>query len=196
MYKVTTYSNGEEEKNCSYSVISKLIVHVRLEGFKAVTLQNAVFWDYTPCGSYEKQHFGGTCRLHHQVGTNQQLDTALAVTNNWSTLRRARWRHNPEDGMRHNSACWIMMQYEIFGEALVLWRLHMYDHYKGCCRQRGQVQIARVTDVALFEQEARGIANLQTLTRHFASCCDTLNSPWNKVLSPPLVITLPPIWFL
>jgi hypothetical protein len=33
---------------------------VRFEVFTAVTLQNAVFWDVTPCGSCKNRRFGGT----------------------------------------------------------------------------------------------------------------------------------------
>jgi hypothetical protein len=34
--------------------------YVRFEGFAAVTLKNAVFWDVTPCGSSKNRRFGGT----------------------------------------------------------------------------------------------------------------------------------------
>jgi hypothetical protein len=34
--------------------------YVRFEVFTAVTMKNGVFWDVTPCGSCNNQHFGGT----------------------------------------------------------------------------------------------------------------------------------------
>jgi hypothetical protein len=33
--------------------------YVRFEVFAAVTMNNTVFWDVTPCGSYRNQSFGG-----------------------------------------------------------------------------------------------------------------------------------------
>jgi hypothetical protein len=37
----------------------------------AVTVQNGVFWDVTPCGSCKNRRFGGTQRLHHQDDKNR-----------------------------------------------------------------------------------------------------------------------------
>jgi hypothetical protein len=34
--------------------------HVRFEIFTAVTMNNVVFWDVTPCGSCKNRRFGGT----------------------------------------------------------------------------------------------------------------------------------------
>jgi hypothetical protein len=31
----------------------------------AVTMNNAVFWDVTPCGSYKNRCLGGTYHHHH-----------------------------------------------------------------------------------------------------------------------------------
>jgi hypothetical protein len=43
-----------------YSMLGKpTFLHVRFEGFTAVTMKNGVFWDVTPCGS-RKNCFGGT----------------------------------------------------------------------------------------------------------------------------------------
>jgi hypothetical protein len=35
-------------------------IHVRLEVFTAVTMQNGVFWDVMPRGSCKNRRFGGT----------------------------------------------------------------------------------------------------------------------------------------
>jgi hypothetical protein len=55
---------------------------VRFEVLTAVTMQNAVFRDITPCGSCKNRSFGGTHLVHHQgnkdrkarnnVSSNQQ----------------------------------------------------------------------------------------------------------------------------
>jgi hypothetical protein len=50
---------------------AKLLIHVRFEGFTAVTMKNGVFWDVTPCGSCKNRRFGGTWRLPHQGDRNQ-----------------------------------------------------------------------------------------------------------------------------
>jgi hypothetical protein len=39
---------------------------VRFEVFTAVTMNNGVFLDVTPCGSCKNRRFGGTYRLLHQ----------------------------------------------------------------------------------------------------------------------------------
>jgi hypothetical protein len=36
-----------------------------------IYLENAVFWDVTPCGSCKNRRFEGTWRLHHQGEKNQ-----------------------------------------------------------------------------------------------------------------------------
>jgi hypothetical protein len=38
----------------------KTLQDVRFEVFTAVTMNNGVFWDVTPCGSCKNQRFGGT----------------------------------------------------------------------------------------------------------------------------------------
>jgi hypothetical protein len=38
----------------------------------AVTMQNAVLWDVTPCGSCKNRRFGGMERLYHQGDKNQR----------------------------------------------------------------------------------------------------------------------------
>jgi hypothetical protein len=62
--------------------------YVRFEVFTAVTMQNGVFWDVTPCGSCKNRRFGGTKRPLHQGDKNRRLGTTLAVTSNRRTLRR------------------------------------------------------------------------------------------------------------
>jgi hypothetical protein len=42
------------------------------DGFTAVTMKNAVFWNVTPCGSCKNRCFGRTDCLHHQGGTSQR----------------------------------------------------------------------------------------------------------------------------
>jgi hypothetical protein len=44
---------------------------VRFEVFTAVTMDNGVFWDVTPCGSCKNRRFGGTHRLLHQGDKNR-----------------------------------------------------------------------------------------------------------------------------
>jgi hypothetical protein len=39
---------------------SNYIYSVRFEVFTAVTMNNGVFWDATPCGSCQNRRFGGT----------------------------------------------------------------------------------------------------------------------------------------
>jgi hypothetical protein len=41
---------------------------VRFEFFTAVTMKNAVFWDFTQCGSCKNRPFGGTHRHNLQGG--------------------------------------------------------------------------------------------------------------------------------
>jgi hypothetical protein len=44
--------------------------YVRFEGFTAVNMKNAVFFDVTPFGSCKNQSFGGPHYLHHQGDKN------------------------------------------------------------------------------------------------------------------------------
>jgi hypothetical protein len=46
----------------SISIINKI---------KHVTMKNGVFWDITPCGSWNNRRFGGTYHLLHQVDKNR-----------------------------------------------------------------------------------------------------------------------------
>jgi hypothetical protein len=50
-----------------------LLEIVRFEGFTAMTMKNAVFWDVAPCGSCKSRRFGGTCHLHLQ-GIRRMLE--------------------------------------------------------------------------------------------------------------------------
>jgi hypothetical protein len=47
-------------------------IHVKFEVFTAVAMNNAAFWDVTPCAFCNNQSFGGVNRLHHQVDKNQR----------------------------------------------------------------------------------------------------------------------------
>jgi hypothetical protein len=44
---------------------------VIFEGFAAVTMKNAVFWDVTPRGSCQNRRFGGTLRIRRQSDKNR-----------------------------------------------------------------------------------------------------------------------------
>jgi hypothetical protein len=46
--------------------------YVRFEVFKAMAINNAVFWDVSLCGSCKNRRFGGTYRLHHQGDRNRR----------------------------------------------------------------------------------------------------------------------------
>jgi hypothetical protein len=54
----------------------RLKENVRFEDFTPVTMNNAVFWDVSPCTSCVNRRFGGT-----------------------SVYTRSTWRHIPEDGI-------------------------------------------------------------------------------------------------
>jgi hypothetical protein len=86
--------------------------YVRFEVFAEVTMRNAVFWDFTPCGSCKNLRFGGKYRVRHQSGRNQrarnvssnkQLKHAAKVIFPFQTsvLITATRRHIPEDSNRH-----------------------------------------------------------------------------------------------
>jgi hypothetical protein len=51
---------------------SSQLMLVRFEVFTAVTMENAVFWDVTQCGSCKNRRFGGTHHLHHQGDENRR----------------------------------------------------------------------------------------------------------------------------
>jgi hypothetical protein len=56
------------------SSVQTLVSGVRFEVFTAVTMENGVFWDVTPCGSCKNRHFGGTwCFFAACVGCYLQL---------------------------------------------------------------------------------------------------------------------------
>jgi hypothetical protein len=50
-------------------------------------MKNAVFWDFTPCGSCKNRRLRETFRLHHQGERIDELGTKLGVTSNWSKQR-------------------------------------------------------------------------------------------------------------
>jgi hypothetical protein len=43
---------------------------IGFEVYKAVTMNNTVFWDLSPCGLIISRRFGVTCRLHLQAKRN------------------------------------------------------------------------------------------------------------------------------
>jgi hypothetical protein len=51
-------------------------------------MENEVFGDSTPYGSYKNRYFGGTIASIIRVTRIIELEATLAVTNNRSTLRR------------------------------------------------------------------------------------------------------------
>jgi hypothetical protein len=44
--------------------------YVRLEDFTVVNMNNAIYWDVTPCGYCKNRHFAGTYCLYHQGDKN------------------------------------------------------------------------------------------------------------------------------
>jgi hypothetical protein len=56
---------------CGYNGLPGALIYIEVAGFvrfkvlMAVTINNAVFLDVTPCGSCENRHFEGMYRLHH-----------------------------------------------------------------------------------------------------------------------------------
>jgi hypothetical protein len=63
------------QENPHYSIIFVLcwtiLRSVRFEVFTAVTMNNAVFWDVTPCGCCKNRRLGGNYRLHQQGAKNR-----------------------------------------------------------------------------------------------------------------------------
>jgi hypothetical protein len=84
---------------------------VRFEVFTAVTMQNSVFWDVTPCGSCKSRRFGGTwsCVRRLLVAASVVPSSPIFATLmkeapgsfETSVLTRATWRNNPEDTILH-----------------------------------------------------------------------------------------------
>jgi hypothetical protein len=46
-------------------------IYARCDVFTAVIMNNAVFWEVTPCGSCKYRCFGGTYLLHHPGDKNR-----------------------------------------------------------------------------------------------------------------------------
>jgi hypothetical protein len=71
------------------------------------SVNNAVFWDVTPRGSCKNWRSEERITPIIKVKRIRELGTTLAVTSNWSTLRRTSvltrvtGRHIPEDGILH-----------------------------------------------------------------------------------------------
>jgi hypothetical protein len=56
-----------------------------------VTMNNAVLWDVTPCGSCNNQRFGVTYPLHHQGEKISKLRTSVtskSIPRSWATSRK------------------------------------------------------------------------------------------------------------
>jgi hypothetical protein len=63
-------NNASQQQSPFYATFSKQPhkfkhYELRFEVFMVVTMKNAIFWDFTWCGSCKNQHFGGAYRLHH-----------------------------------------------------------------------------------------------------------------------------------
>jgi hypothetical protein len=67
------------------------MAYVRFEGFMAVAMKSAIFWDVTRCGSYKNRRFRGMHCLHHQDGEKQWARNSCS--NNWLLIRTAK-KHN------------------------------------------------------------------------------------------------------
>jgi hypothetical protein len=79
----------------------------RIEIFTLVTMKSVILRDVVPCNSYRNRRFGGTYRLHHQGGKNQQAKNNVRIMmmeatyySEMSVLTRDPRRHIPEDGIR------------------------------------------------------------------------------------------------
>jgi hypothetical protein len=99
--------------NCSSLTtgLQNLHSHVRFEVFTAVTMNNSVFWDVTPCKSCVKRRLGGAYHLHLQLNLQPpaQAGSSLADfftlkmeeihSSETSVYTRSTQRHIPEDGI-------------------------------------------------------------------------------------------------
>jgi hypothetical protein len=92
-------------------------------------MKNAVYWDVTPCGSWENQRFGGTCLLHHQcelLVTANVVPSSLILfilmmvairSSETSVLSRAERRHIQEEGILLNAiqfVNWKLRYWQIY----------------------------------------------------------------------------------
>jgi hypothetical protein len=55
--------------------------YVRFEVLTAVTMEIALFWDVTPCGSCMNRCFGGTYCLHHLHSISSRRARFLVTAN-------------------------------------------------------------------------------------------------------------------
>jgi hypothetical protein len=69
--KVYKAREKEEELEKRRKIVED-IYKVRFEGFTAVNMKNAGFWDVTSCGSCKKRRFEGTYLLQYQGEKNQR----------------------------------------------------------------------------------------------------------------------------
>jgi hypothetical protein len=85
-----TQPNRSRTSNSNVSILLKSLL----------ILMNAVFWDWTPCGSNEKRHLGRTFHLHHQGENNlSTLKMDEICSSETSVLTRATRPHIPEGGI-------------------------------------------------------------------------------------------------
>jgi hypothetical protein len=67
---------------------------VRKQARKPLTiLKNVYFWNMSPCGSYRKRRFGGTCDFH-LLDENNSSETSVST--------RTKRRRIPEDEILHS----------------------------------------------------------------------------------------------
>jgi hypothetical protein len=78
-------------------IILYKVSYVGCEGFTAVTMKDAVFWDVAPYGFIIYRHFGGTCRLHLQGRRNNASEEK-------QPCKHTR-RHMSEDGILQGFLC-------------------------------------------------------------------------------------------